>query len=434
MPTPSGLKISELPYGLIPASGADILAIVQNGNTVQVPVSGIRRNTTAELPESGNLYYTDARARAAFAAGEGLIYTQANGTFTLNPSYISDINTSINSSITGVSVISTNNGRQKNIYIYKKDGSRLTANWIDQGQDISISAGQGLSVQIENNIWNISNSDRGSSQNIFKTLSVSGSQSLIANSNTDYITLIPGSNISIVSNSGNRTVTINAAGNSNPVTGIVAGTGISVSRVSGEVTVNNSDRGSTQNIFKTIAASGLTSISATGNADTLTFVAGSNINFSTDPSTNKLVINAVSGAGLVGNVTSVNGLSGTVVLTTDNIPEGVNNKYYTDARSRGAFSAGGGISISNGVITNSSQLSSGKIFSRVTVSNAPYSSVVWIDALNSSDELKILGGSGISISGNINDRSLVINASGSGGGTGELVEQQDLYNLIVSDH
>ena len=54
-------------------------------------------------------------------------------------------------------------------------------------------------------------------------------------------------------------------------------------------------------------------------------------------------------------VTSVNGLTGTVVLTTTNIAEGT-NEYYTDARARAALSAGTGISYDNttGVITNSS--------------------------------------------------------------------------------
>ena len=53
-------------------------------------------------------------------------------------------------------------------------------------------------------------------------------------------------------------------------------------------------------------------------------------------------------------VTSVNGLTGTVVLTTTNIAEGT-NLYYTDARARAAVSAGTGISYSSstGVITNS---------------------------------------------------------------------------------
>ena len=54
-------------------------------------------------------------------------------------------------------------------------------------------------------------------------------------------------------------------------------------------------------------------------------------------------------------VTSVNGYTGTVVLTTTNVAEGT-NLYYTDARSRGALSAGTGISYNSttGVITNSS--------------------------------------------------------------------------------
>jgi hypothetical protein len=53
-------------------------------------------------------------------------------------------------------------------------------------------------------------------------------------------------------------------------------------------------------------------------------------------------------------VTSVNGLTGAVVLTTTNVAEGT-NLYYTDARARAALSAGTGISYNNatGVITNS---------------------------------------------------------------------------------
>lgn len=53
-------------------------------------------------------------------------------------------------------------------------------------------------------------------------------------------------------------------------------------------------------------------------------------------------------------VTSVNGQTGAVSLTTSNISEG-SNLYYTDARARSAVSAGTGISYnsSTGVITNS---------------------------------------------------------------------------------
>ena len=53
-------------------------------------------------------------------------------------------------------------------------------------------------------------------------------------------------------------------------------------------------------------------------------------------------------------VTSVNGFTGTVVLTTTNVAEGT-NLYYTDARARASLSAGTGINYasSTGVITNS---------------------------------------------------------------------------------
>lgn len=43
--------------------------------------------------------------------------------------------------------------------------------------------------------------------------------------------------------------------------------------------------------------------------------------------------------------------SGVTFYDTDGLPEGAVNKYYTDARARAAFSAGTGISITNGVIT-----------------------------------------------------------------------------------
>jgi hypothetical protein len=50
-------------------------------------------------------------------------------------------------------------------------------------------------------------------------------------------------------------------------------------------------------------------------------------------------------------VTSVNGLTGAVVLTTTNVAEGT-NEYFTTARARAANSAGTGISYASGVITN----------------------------------------------------------------------------------
>lgn len=61
-------------------------------------------------------------------------------------------------------------------------------------------------------------------------------------------------------------------------------------------------------------------------------------------------------------VTSVNGLTGTVVLTTTNVAEGT-NEYFTTARARASVSAGTGISYNSttGVITNSSPSAGGDV-------------------------------------------------------------------------
>jgi hypothetical protein len=67
-------------------------------------------------------------------------------------------------------------------------------------------------------------------------------------------------------------------------------------------------------------------------------------------------------------VVSVNGQTGAVSLTTDNIPEGVTNLYYTDTRARAALSfvaGSGAYNSTTGVITiptNTSQLTNGANF------------------------------------------------------------------------
>jgi hypothetical protein len=69
-------------------------------------------------------------------------------------------------------------------------------------------------------------------------------------------------------------------------------------------------------------------------------------------------------------VTSVNGLVGTVVLTTTNIAEGT-NLYYTDVRARASNSAGTGISYDaiTGVITNSSPSLGGDVVGPVSATD-----------------------------------------------------------------
>lgn len=74
----------------------------------------------------------------------------------------------------------------------------------------SITAGTGISVTGTSTDPIITNTDRGSSQNIFKNLAVSGQTTVVADSNNDTLTLAAGSNVAITTNATTDTITISS--------------------------------------------------------------------------------------------------------------------------------------------------------------------------------------------------------------------------------
>jgi len=161
-------------------------------------------------------------------------------------------------------------------------GTDTTGNYI-----ATAAAGSGITVSgsgSEDAAVTITNSDRGSLQNIFKNFAVAGQSTVIADNNDDTVTLVAGSNIEITTNSSTDTITITsttAPGNNGQIT-VSGSTGLSGSGTFGvndagatTIALTNSDRGSSQNIFKTVTVTGQPTITAASNTDALAFAAAS---------------------------------------------------------------------------------------------------------------------------------------------------------------
>lgn len=145
-------------------------------------------------------------------------------------------------------------------------------------------AGTGITVSGATGAVTITNSDRGSSQNIFKNVAVSGQTTVVADSNDDTLTLAAGSNVTITTNATTDTITISSTDTNTTysagtgitlsgttfsnagVTSITAGTGISVNAGTGGVTITNTINNTNQltNGAGYITSSA-TSLSLTGN-------------------------------------------------------------------------------------------------------------------------------------------------------------------------
>lgn len=153
-----------------------------------------RINSTDDLSEgSSNLYYTDSRVNSR-------IDTRVDKSFV---------------DALGIDA-STLDGQTPGYYLDYDNFTNIPT--IGDGT-LTVSGGTGLSGsgtfnanQTSNNTITLNNSDRGSSQAIFKNVAVSGETTINADNNTDTLTFIEGSNIIIETDSTNKAVTITATG------------------------------------------------------------------------------------------------------------------------------------------------------------------------------------------------------------------------------
>ncbi len=137
--------------------------------------------------------------------------------------------------------------------------------------------------------------------NIFKTISVAGQSNVVADSATDTLTLVAGSNVTITTNATNDTITISAAGAAGATTldGLtdVVITSPSLNQVlkyNGSQWVNDTDAtgggGGGSNSFQTISVAGQSDVVADSVTDTLTIAAGTGIDITTNATTDTITI------------------------------------------------------------------------------------------------------------------------------------------------
>lgn len=132
------------------------------------------------------------------------------------------------------------------LYLYYNDGD--TAQWV---QPASIATGAG-----------------GAGGNAFRTFAVSGQSDVVADSATDTLTLVAGTNVTLTTDADNDTITISATGS-----------------------------GGASNSFTNIAVSGQNTVVADSTTDTLTLVAGTGIQITTNQDTDAVTITSTVSGG-----------------------------------------------------------------------------------------------------------------------------------------
>lgn len=169
-------------------------------------------NSGSTVDFSGSTYITTSTT-----SGPTLVIT--HDTTTTTPT-TSSITPNFGSSFTAIDSIATNSTGHVTA-VNTKTVNLGTPVWfadadagsedITNGTTVAFLGGTGMDTSINSNFEiTFTNTDRGSSQNIFKNFAVSGQSTVVADSNNDTLTLVAGSNVSLTTNATNDSITINA--------------------------------------------------------------------------------------------------------------------------------------------------------------------------------------------------------------------------------
>lgn len=173
--------------------------------------------------------------------------------------------------IVSISTGSTGSGSGTMSSFNITDGS-ITGS-ISDNQTLQISGSSGVSASLSNGVFSLTNSDRGSAQNIYKNFRADSGGTATANVNNDTLVIAGGTNIE--TNRNGDTITINAVGGNTNTTYSYASTQ------------------STNDVDLTLTGSD-------ASTNTVKLVAGSNVTL-TDNGSNQVTIAAATGTGVGGS-------------------------------------------------------------------------------------------------------------------------------------
>ena len=173
--------------------------------------------------------------------------------------------------IVSISTGSTGSGSGTMSSFNITDGT--TTGSISDNNTLEISGSNGLTVSLNSGVFSLTNSDRGSAQNIYKNFSADTGGTATADKNNDTLVIAGGTNIE--TNRNGDTITINATGGNT------------------DTTYSYTSAQNTNDVDLTLTGSD-------ASTSTVKLVAGSNVTL-TDNGSNQVTINAATGTGVGGS-------------------------------------------------------------------------------------------------------------------------------------
>ena len=125
--------------------------------------------------------------------------------------FVAGTNTTLTTDNTGKSVTINSSGSTQNLFsTIGADTGSTTAN--SATDTLTVTGGTGITTAITGDTLTVTNSSPNADQNLFSSVAVAGQSPITATGTTDSLTLVAGTNVTITTDTGTDSITINASG------------------------------------------------------------------------------------------------------------------------------------------------------------------------------------------------------------------------------